>query len=71
VILREIEGMAYDEIAEILSINMGTVKSRLLRGRAALRTLLGASLPEFAHVDVKKAPHSVPRPNVQASKEAR
>ncbi len=48
VILREIEGMAYDEIAEILKINMGTVKSRLLRGRASLRTLLGARLPEFA-----------------------
>lgn len=47
VILREIEGMAYDEIAEILQINMGTVKSRLLRGRAALRTLLSARLPEW------------------------
>lgn len=48
VILREIEGLAYDEIADILKINMGTVKSRLLRGRASLRTLLGARLPEFA-----------------------
>lgn len=48
VILREIEGMAYDEIAAILNINMGTVKSRLLRGRASLRQLLCARLPEFA-----------------------
>lgn len=48
VILREIEGMAYDEIAVILNINIGTVKSRLLRGRASLRTLLAARLPEFA-----------------------
>ncbi len=47
VILREIEGMAYDEIADILAINIGTVKSRLLRGRAALRKLLGVRLPEF------------------------
>ncbi len=35
VVLREIEGFAYDEIAEILNIHIGTVKSRLLRGRAA------------------------------------
>ncbi len=48
VILREVEGMAYDEIAEILGIHMGTVKSRLMRGRAALRTLLEERLPEFA-----------------------
>ena len=47
VILREIEGMAYDEIAAILQINMGTVKSRLLRGRAALRKLLSERLPEW------------------------
>ena len=40
VILREIEGFAYDEIAEILKINLGTVKSRLTRGRSALRTIL-------------------------------
>ncbi len=39
-ILREIEGMQYDEIAEILNLNMGTVKSRLLRGRATLRQAL-------------------------------
>ena len=37
VVLREIEGFAYDEIAEILDIHIGTVKSRLLRGRAALK----------------------------------
>jgi len=40
VVLREIEGFMYEEIAEILQVNLGTVKSRLMRGRAALRGLL-------------------------------
>jgi RNA polymerase sigma-70 factor (ECF subfamily) len=71
VILREIEGMAYDEIAEIVGIHMGTVKSRLMRGRAALRTLLCARLPEFAHATGKKAARSASRPAAGASKEAR
>lgn len=42
VILREIEGFGYEEIAEILNINLGTVKSRLTRGRSALRAILYA-----------------------------
>ena len=37
VVLREIEGFGYEEIAEMLNVNLGTVKSRLTRGRAALR----------------------------------
>jgi len=40
VVLREIEGFAYEEISEILNVNLGTVKSRLTRGRSALRALL-------------------------------
>lgn len=42
VVLREIEGFAYEEIAEILDCNLGTVKSRLTRGRTALKALLTA-----------------------------
>ena len=39
-LLREIEGFRYDEIAEIVQVRVGTVKSRLLRGREMLRQLL-------------------------------
>lgn len=46
VVLREIEGFAYEEIAEILQTNLGTIKSRLTRGRNALRILLEASAPK-------------------------
>lgn len=44
VILRDIEGFTYEEIAETLGINVGTVKSRLARGRQELRTRLEGSL---------------------------
>ncbi len=40
VVLREIEGFGYEEIADILKVTVGTVKSRLARGRAALRLAL-------------------------------
>ena len=39
-VLRDIEGFAYEEIAEILNVNLGTVKSRLMRGRAQLKARL-------------------------------
>jgi len=44
VVLRDIEGFAYEEIATALNINVGTVKSRLARGRQELRRKLEGSL---------------------------
>jgi RNA polymerase sigma-70 factor (ECF subfamily) len=40
VILRDIQELSYEEIAEIMGIEVGTVKSRINRGRAQLRKLL-------------------------------
>ena len=45
VVLRDLEDLDYAEIAAILDIPPGTVRSRIARGRAALATILGNSAP--------------------------
>ncbi len=63
VVLREIEGFAYEEIAEIVQTSVGTVKSRLMRGRAALREAL-ASNADLRKVHTRQRPVtslSIPR----------
>jgi RNA polymerase sigma-70 factor (ECF subfamily) len=46
IILREIEGMAYEEIAEMTGVSLGTVKSRIARARAKLQSVLQPYLQE-------------------------
>ena len=47
VILRDIEDLSYEQIAEVMQTSLGTVKSRLVRGREALRKRLERHLPAF------------------------
>jgi RNA polymerase sigma-70 factor (ECF subfamily) len=48
-ILRDLEEMSYEEIAEVLEISLGTVKSRLTRGRQALRQRLAGYVREVGN----------------------
>ena len=47
VILRDIEELSYEQIAEVMQTSLGTVKSRLVRGREALRKRLQRHLAAF------------------------
>ncbi len=55
VVLRDIEDLSYEEIAAVLQVSLGTVKSRILRGREALRKALAERL------EVEAAPHWAPQ----------
>ena len=53
VVLREIEGFSYAEIADTLGVALGTVKSRILRGREAMKRHLLRNAPSIAPQDAR------------------
>jgi len=71
VILRDLEEMSYDEIAEVLQISLGTVKSRITRGRDALRKRLMSYVREVGPELGLTAPEKQQEPVLQSSRGGR
>jgi RNA polymerase sigma-70 factor (ECF subfamily) len=66
-ILRDLEDMSYEEIAEVLQISLGTVKSRLTRGRQALKQRLAPYVREVSMELGLTAPDDAARPSSRAA----
>ena len=67
VILRDLEEMSYEEIAEIMEVSLGTVKSRLTRGREALKRRLLAYVREVGPQQLGLQALDLPRVDTAAS----
>ena len=52
IVLRDVEGYSYDEIASMLDVNVGTIKSRISRGREKLREKIASRSELFDRLDV-------------------
>ncbi|RNL77302.1 RNA polymerase sigma factor SigE [Nocardioides marmorisolisilvae] len=52
VVLCDVEGLSYEEIADVLGVKMGTVRSRIHRGRSMLRKALAHRAPTAGRVRV-------------------
>lgn len=56
VVLSDVEGMSYPEMAEVLGVPVGTVKSRLFRGRRLLQQSLYSYALEMGYVSPRERP---------------
>src|SRR5277367_5815706 len=54
IVLRDIEGFSYEEVAAMQGANLGTVKSRLVRGRAFLKAVLELSKLDASRLDASR-----------------
>lgn len=67
VVLCDVEGLSYDEIAQILDAKLGTVRSRIHRGRAMLRTALSHRAPSAGRLRYSGPAADAPPVAVQVS----